>query len=166
MKPTPELLAHVDVEPPRVDSRSFRQGWRIRTRLDQLLSSGRLTAAQWQAAAEYRSAWERVMAQMHRLPNTMRPSGTRGINAIGSTNALTAVLGTVTKIRETEARIGQTAALLCFWCAVEDHSWASTGRSLNRSPHTVLDWTVTALQGLELAWNANSHLTRNRRLCA
>ncbi|HYM25288.1 MAG TPA: hypothetical protein VEU08_18855, partial [Vicinamibacterales bacterium] len=57
---TPSLAyrQHHDVEAPRVDTRAFRQGWRVVTRLDGLLAAGLIAPGVWQAGAEYRAAWE------------------------------------------------------------------------------------------------------------
>lgn len=59
--PTPLYRQHHDVTAPRVDSTSFRQGWRVASRLDGLLEAGRIDREQWDAACIWRR-WAETMA--------------------------------------------------------------------------------------------------------
>ena len=149
--PTAHRLQHVEaVEDPKVDARAFRQGWRITSRLDALHRDGHITAGQWQAAVEYRTAWERVQRSMSGSSAPMRVSGGAG----GGADRLAHVTDTISRLRAVEAHIGGTAAMLSHWCIVADHSWAATGRTLQRNPETVRDWTVAAIQALARAWSS------------
>jgi DNA-binding transcriptional ArsR family regulator len=148
--PTRELRGHVeDVEDPRVDERAFRQGWRIRTRLDQLLVDQRISAGEWQAATEFRSAW------LSARELTARESGGSGIRIAGgrTTDAATiARLEAAKRVRIVEITLGKLAIALVVACVVEDLSWAAIGRHLHRDAETVRDWTVVAIGALSRVW--------------
>jgi hypothetical protein len=143
-----DLGQHVEaIEPPRVDATTFRQGWRVRTRLDSLLSDRRITPGQWQAAVEYRDAWARVLQAGGGSPGGLRVSG-----GADRHHRLLGLLDTITRLRATETWIGRLAASLCFACVVEDRSWASIAATCHRNPETVRDWTVLALRSLAVVW--------------
>jgi hypothetical protein len=141
---------HHDVDPPRIDVRSFRPGWRVRSRLDVLYRDGRLTPGELQAAVEYRATWERVLA-------VGRGSGMnfdRGGSGSGSRDPLAGIVDSVERLRRVEGRIGPVAAQLCHCCAVLDLPWAQLARVTGRDPHTVRDWAVLALRALAVAWTS------------
>jgi hypothetical protein len=60
-RPTSQFTRHHDVAPPQVDGRAFRQGWRVTTRLDGLLETGRIDREAWNCACEWRRWAETVM---------------------------------------------------------------------------------------------------------
>lgn len=145
--PTPELRGHVeDVEDPRVDERAFRQGWRIRTRLDQLLVDQRISPGEWQAATEFRSAW------LSSRELTARESGIRIAGGTSGDAATLARLAAARKVRIVELAIGKLATALVIASVVEDLSWAAIGRQCQHNAETVRDWTVIAIRGLARAW--------------
>jgi hypothetical protein len=148
--PSAAFRRHHDIEAPQVDSTRFRQAWRVATRLDALHRDGALTAGEYQAAVEYRAAWERVLTATHgNAALGVRVSGGGGD---GGADRLAAVADTITKLRQTDAAIGPLATWLCFACIVHDGTWAEAGRLLHRDPHTARAWTVLAIAGLALAW--------------
>lgn len=160
-QPTPEFRRRHDVEPPRVDHRAFRQGWRVRTRLDQLLADGRITRAEWQAAAEYRETWAVARALAGIEPGMFRIAGG------GSADAATiARLAAVTRLRVVEDRLGSLAARLLLACLVHDLAWAALARHCQRNPETVRDWTVLAIKGLARAWEGSTRRRADRSLPA
>jgi hypothetical protein len=59
-QPTPAFRQHHDVAAPQVDSTAFRQGWRVASRLDQLLEAGRIGREAWDAAHTWRRWAETV----------------------------------------------------------------------------------------------------------
>jgi hypothetical protein len=146
-RPTPEFLRQHDVEAPRVDERSFRQGWIVRTRLDQLLVDDRITRAEWQAASEYRATWAIARELVGVEPGMIRVEGSSSAD-----DATIARLDAVTKLRIVEAAIGSLAARLLLACLVHDLAWARTARFLGNHPETVRDWTVLAIRALASAW--------------
>jgi hypothetical protein len=146
-QPTPEFRRHHDVEDPRVDERAFRQGWIVRTRLDQLLADGRITRAEWQAASEYRATWAIARELVGIEPGMIRVAGSSSIDA-----AMIARVDAVTKLRLVEAAIGSLAARLLLACLVHDLRWAAIARFVRKDPQTVRDWTVLAIRALASAW--------------
>jgi hypothetical protein len=154
-------VQHIEeLEAPRVDATAFRQGWRIRTRLDRLLVDGRISAGTWQAAVEYRSAWERVLAQ----GGWGEAGGVRVGGGVSDPHQRTvSLLATLTRLRLVEEAIGRLAADLCRCCVVHDHSWALLARHCHRNPETVRDWTALALQGLATAWGGSQEAHRAAR---
>lgn len=134
------------IEPPRIDDRAFRQGWRVRTRLDTLLASGRIDAAVWQCAVEYRDAWERI------LTSRGGGAGSRVSGAADPHRRFLAMLRTISRLRAIEATLGRRVATLCYVCVVEDRSWAGSAAIWRINPETARDWTVGALRALAWAW--------------
>ena len=149
-RPTPEFRRHHDVEDPRVDERSARRAWIVRTRLDQLLADGMISRGQWQAAVEYRDAWARVYAQGGGSePGGMRVSGA----ANDGHQRMLDRLDTLTRLRITEQRLGGLATWLVYRCVVEDMTWREMGkRAGNRDHKTMRRWTADALRLLAPAW--------------
>jgi hypothetical protein len=153
-RPTPEFTAHHDVEEPRVDERVFRQGWRVRTRLDQLLADRRITRDEWQAATEYRATWAKARELVAIEPGMLRVAGAASPDA-----GMIARLDAVTKLRIVEAAIGIEAARLLLASVVHDIAWAAMARFWACDPHTVRDATVRAIKALSPAWGeATRHL--------
>lgn len=154
--PTTELRRHHDIEEPAVDTRAFRQAWRIRTRLDGLLGDELITPGQWQAAVDYRNAWGRVRA-IAGAGSTLR------VSAGGGDPEWVAIerLDAFARIDAVEAVIGALATALCQACVIEDYPWARTARLTRRDPHTVRHWTVLAIRSLAAAWTrAGRHAAR------
>jgi hypothetical protein len=145
--PLAERAQHaIEIEPPRVDASSFRQGWRVRTRLDGLRVAGRISGDVWQAAVEYRAAYDRWQAS---------GGGELAGRISGGADAHDRLLGlveTLAALSAVERRIGRFATALCVACVVEDLSWPEIGRRCGRSHHTAEAWTVAALRALALAW--------------
>jgi DNA-directed RNA polymerase specialized sigma24 family protein len=145
--PSLDRLQHVaEIEPPRVDAATFRQGWRVRTRLDALRSAGRINLEVWQAAVEYRAAYDRWQAS---------GGGELAGRISGGADAHDRMLGlvdTLATLTAVERRIGRLATALCVACVVEDLSWPEIGRRCGRSNHTAEAWTVRALRALARAW--------------
>jgi hypothetical protein len=155
MKPSPEFLQHHAVEAPAVNARSFRQGWRVRSRLEVLHRTGRLTAGQLQAAVEYRAAWELARLEAAATMPLLRAGGG------GSTDQharLWAGIATVAKLEAVESAIGGMRADLCRACIVHDMPWAELARRTGRDSHTARRWTVLAIVALARAWSGPRRL--------
>ena len=145
-QPTLEFRDHHDLDPPRVDEREFRQGWRVRSRLDQLLTAERITRDEWQAARDYALAWAFCRTIRH------TDSGMTGIPSSASPGALEgARLDAATKLRIVEEAMGGFATALVVACAVQDLPWARIARPFDVNPETVRDWTVLAIRALTAA---------------
>lgn len=146
-RPTPQFRDHHDVEDPRVDERAFRQGWRVRTRLDQLLADARITPGEWQAASEYRETWAIARELAGVEPGMIRIAGGSSADA-----ATIARLDAATRLRLVEDAIGTDRARLLLACVVHDLAWAALARHLGKHPETVRDRTVRAIRALAPAW--------------
>ena len=158
--PTREFRRQHDVEAPRVDERAFRQGWRVRTRLDQLLADDRISRSEWQAAVEYRAAWGSARELTAVVgPGTLRVQG----NAVDGDAATICRLEAAMKLRVVEAAIGTFAASLARCCVVHDMTWAATARHCQRNPETIRDWTVFAIRALARAWDVPQRRQRKAR---
>jgi len=145
--PTPEFRRRHDVEAPRVDERAFRQGWIVRTRLDQLLADARITRGEYQIAIEYRQTWAIARELAAIEPGMIRVAGSSSAD-----DATIARLDAVTKLRIVEDAIGSLAARLLLASLVHDLAWAAIARYLRKDPQTVRDWTVLAIHALARAW--------------
>jgi hypothetical protein len=151
--PTPHRARHaVAIEAPQVDALAFRQGWRVASRLDLLHRDGRLTAGQWQAAVEYRAAWEGARLEAAATMRLIRGGG--GGAGDGGHARLLAGIGTVARLRAVESAIGDWRADLCRACIVHDVPWVALARHLHHDRETVRDWTVGAIRALARAWSA------------
>jgi hypothetical protein len=146
--PSAARLRHAEaIEAPRVDAASFRQGWRVRTRLDALLAAGRITGDEWLAAVEYRDAYARVWSGRSGDLAGAKVSGGADLH-----DRQIARIATLTLLADVERRIGALATALCVACVVEDMSWAAIAALCRRNPETVRDWTALAVRTLASAW--------------
>lgn len=141
-KPSPFYTAHHDVDPPAVDLRSFRQGWRVRTRLDRLLVEGVISRSTWQAASDFRSTWETALR--------MRGSALIGIRvAVRDPDAtMLARLGAAARLRDLGAALGPGRLTILVACVVDDLSWRELGRQLGVDHKTARARAVRALGAL------------------
>lgn len=148
-RPTREFRQHHDVEDPRVDERAFRQGFIVRTRLDQLLSDRRINRGEYQAAVEYRATWAIARELVGTEPGMLRIPGSSSADS-----AMIARVDAATKLRAVEEHLGSMVARLLAACLVHDMTWAATARLLQRDPQTARDWTVLAIRVLAPVWDA------------
>lgn len=142
-QPTAAFRRHHDVAAPLVDATAFRQGWRICTRLDSLLESGRVSREVWDAAHVWRRWAEKVPA-FGRQSWDVRVSASRGPGDGGVLHRVDAA----TRLRETTAALGELRVRILGILLVSDSSWAALGRSLRLSDTASKDWAVEALEAL------------------
>jgi|HubBroStandDraft_3_1064219.scaffolds.fasta_scaffold08362_6 hypothetical protein len=144
MQPTAEFAQHHDLEAPRIDGRSFRQAWRVQTRLNRLLVEGAITPQAWIAALIFRATWDTVFTGLWSVSRwepaiaSSRPTDDRLVNRL---DALTA-------LRRLRSNLGRRDYELIEVCIVDDISWSSLGRQLHVDPKTARTRTVTALRAL------------------
>ena len=147
MKPTAAYLQHHPVEPPRIDTQTFRPGWRVTTRLDQLRQSGAISAGQWQACVEYRRAWEAIGSSL-RVQN-LEPSTGGGADLHGRQLFLAI---TMARIRAVEDRTSATTVRLAYRVILEDVTWAQLGRQLRCDWRTARVQAIGAVRRVAVAW--------------
>ena len=154
MKPTTQLLQHINaIDPPAIDAHNRRPYWRITSHLAALRDCSAISTDEYLAACDYRSAWERVLASIIRVPQLDRTT-IRTIAGYGNTDAILRITSTVSSIRCTETALGSLPSSLLFWHAVDDLPWSNIAAKLHRQPRTVRNWTITALHDLPDAWDA------------
>jgi hypothetical protein len=149
--PSPERRRHNEIEAPLVDSQHFRTAWRVRSRLDRLMSEKTLSVREWAIARAYRDLYDaafRGEVQVIRLDGTGRGSGYRGDQLERSEGQLEALV----RLRVIRTALGDVATDLVEACVVHDRAWGQTARTLGRDPHTVRRWTLIALRALAEAW--------------
>jgi hypothetical protein len=153
--PLADLERHVEaIEPPRVDAATFRQGWRIRTRLDALHVAGLISAGEWQTGHDFRAACDRVRGVGERAAPDIRAGG--GGRPDGAHSAMLSMVRTQSRLNAVEAQLGPLFSRLCVWCCVHDVSWAHLGRVVHVDPKTARSYTVMALHRLGVVWIATA----------
>jgi hypothetical protein len=144
--PAPSLFyrQHHEVEAPIVDAAAFRQGWRVRTRLDGLILDGAITPAEWRAAVAFRTAAERILAAAWSSPIWLGAPGARG----RAHDPIASQLDDLAWLRELCQALGKRDFDLVGLCVVDDVSWADLGRQRKVDPKTARAWTVRAIKAL------------------
>jgi hypothetical protein len=144
-QPSPEFRAHHDVAAPKVDASTFRQGWKVSTRLDQLHASGAIDAATWGTAVQFRQDWERAFGRGRSPPLMALPGGAgadtahdREINRLAALDRLGAAA----------RHLDGFKAKLVELCVVRDRPWAEIARACHTTPPTARAWTIRALNRL------------------
>ena len=145
--PSTFYRAHHQVEPPAVDQREYRPGWRVKTGLDGLLEKGLITPRQYRIALGFRAAYERAMKGAVRVGSwgaVYVDSGCRGSPAveIGERQA-----DALDLVRRVEVVLGSLYTLL-VWLVVDDFCWAEIGRRLDVDRRTAKTWCAAAVAAL------------------
>jgi hypothetical protein len=141
--PTFGYRRHHDVTAPSIDDRTFRQGWRVCSRLDGLLESGRIDRACWDAAHTWRRAAElvapvRVQAWSTRVDRSIAPDDAHALRRVAA----------AARLRETAAALGELRVRILEAVLVKDIPWTELGRLLRLSDKAARDWAVEALEVL------------------
>jgi len=142
-EPSALYRQHFDVEAPRVDAGAFRQGWRVRSRLDVLLDEGAIDNAAYEAGRRFRRAWEIAFAE--RAPALMaftaRSTGRAGAGPVDRLAALA-------RLRRIAEALGPFDCRLLEQCVVLDLAWTAIGRQHQVADTTARRWTIAALRRL------------------
>jgi hypothetical protein len=154
--PSRAYRRHHEVEAPRVDARAFRQGWRVSTRLDRLLVAGLIDASVWQAAVDYRTAWEAALALRSGV-DARRMTGNGGDREA----TMLARMSHASRLRWVDGQLGHLASWLVFVCVIEDQSWHRIGRRLGVRNTTAQTWTIAALRLMTALWHRHVRATRH-----
>jgi hypothetical protein len=145
MTPSAHFRQHHRVEAPRIDAGHFRPSWRVKTRLDGLLTSGAITPREALASVLYRMHWEFAFADV--WPVAVLTERTAA-GAWTADKAAISRLDALAQLRELRRRLGDFICDLVESCVVEDCSWAELGRRLRVDPKTARTWTIMALREL------------------
>jgi len=143
--PAAEYRQHHEVEAPQVDTSSFRQGWRVHSRLDSLATSGRIDRQQLEAAVTWGNWAERV-ATPGTSPWRIRVDG----GGQGGGTFADRQIDVAARLRESTAALGTSRIALLGACVVEDMSWRRLGLRLGVSAETARERVVEAIAALAL----------------
>lgn len=142
-QPTRQFAQHHDVAAPQVDARAFRQGWRVASRLDQLLDAGRIDREAWDCAHEWRR-WFEVVTPYRQQQWDVRVQVSRVPNDAGMLLRVAAA----TRLREAVAALGELRVRLLEACVVRDRPWREIATLLRLSDKTAAVWVVEAIGAL------------------
>jgi hypothetical protein len=145
------------IEPPRVDARAFRQGWRVRTRLGVLFDDNFIPHSVYQAACEYRDCCLRLSASPPG-PGIERTSG-----GADPHDRLIGLIDAASKVRAADRALGPDLVKLVRAVVVLDRSWRDLGRWLGIDRETARRAAVLALHALAAAWGATGQPEAPRR---
>jgi|SRR5580692_4052144 hypothetical protein len=137
-QPSDAYRQHHDVAAPRIDAKSFRQGWRIVTRLDVLFDEGAIDGATYEAGAAFGRDWEVGLNQRSPLMSFGRRGGAPGSGAIDRLKVLA-------RLRRIAAALGPFDTRLLQECIILDQPWTVTGREHGVADTTARRWTIAAL---------------------
>jgi hypothetical protein len=143
--PAAEFRHHHDVEAPQVNSTSFRQGWRVHSRLDSLATSGKIDREQLEAAVTW-GRWAERVATPGTSPWRIRVDG----GGHGGGNLTDRQLDAAAKLRASTAALGVSRIALLGACVVEDRSWRQIGQRLGVAAETARVRVVEAIVALSL----------------
>jgi hypothetical protein len=142
-RPTPQFTQHHDVAAPRVDDRSFRQGWRVATRLDSLLEAGRIDREAWDCACQWRRWAETITPHKAQLWDTRVD-----ISTVPTDAGMLLRVHAASKLREAAQALGELRVRLLEACVLRDRSWREIAAVVRISDKTVRDYTVEAITAL------------------
>jgi hypothetical protein len=139
-QPTPQFQQHHDVERPQVNSTAFRQGWRVRTRLDGLLEAGRIDREAWDAACMWRRWVERTgslpaQAWDVRVDRSLVPNDAAAL----------ARVQTAAKLRGVADALGPLRNRLLEFAIRDDRSWRQIGDRLGIDGKAAQAWVANAI---------------------
>jgi hypothetical protein len=142
-RPTPQFTRHHDVAAPQVDSRAFRQGWRVQTRLDSLLEAGRIDREAWDCTQEWRRWAETVTPFKAQLWDVRMD-----ISSVPTDAGMLLRVRAATKLREAAAALGELRIRLLDACVLKDRSWRDISGLLRISDKTAQNFVVEAITAL------------------
>src|SRR6516225_6708264 len=139
-QPTPQFQQHHTVETPQVNATAFRQGWRVQTRLDSLLETGRIDREAWDAACLWRRWVERtgsLPAQAWAVRVDRSP--------VPNDAAALARVQTAAKLRCVADALGPLRNRLLELAVRDDRSWRQIGDRLGIDGKTAQTWVANAI---------------------
>jgi hypothetical protein len=141
--PTPQYRRHHDVAAPQVDSTAFRQSWRVATRLDSLVETGRIDREAWDCACEWRR-WAETVTLSRARPWDIRVD----ISAVPADAGMLFRVHAATKLREAVAAIGPLRAKILEAVVLHDCSWRQLAQQLRVSDKTATQRAAEAVVAL------------------
>lgn len=115
----------------------------MRTRLDGLLTAGRIGAREWQAGDDFRTLWTSATAARSGSSLELVAATGREPHA-----AMLARIGAITRLRRITDQLGWRATELLAWHLVDDLPWVQLGARLGIADETARDRLVLLLRAL------------------
>lgn len=146
-RPSLEFLRHFDVHAPVIDTTHFRTGWRIRARLEALMTRKLISPREYFAACAFRDAWDRAQGGSARSALASEGKGGRvDFVSLGSLDdaRIIALVG---------ERLTREQAVLVLGCVVFDVSWVELARRLHVDETTVPRMAAPAIARLATIWS-------------
>ena len=142
-QPTAAFRRHHDVVEPQVDQHSFRQGWRVSTRLDSLLESNRISREQWGFGHEW-LRWAETVTPYRAQSWDARVD----VSTVPNDAGMLIRTKAATRLRETAAALGELRVRILEAVLVKDMPWTQLGTLLRLSDKAARDWAVETLEAL------------------
>ena len=142
-RPTPEFRRHHDVTAPQVDTSAFRQGWRVATRLDSLLETGRIDRECWDAAQQWRR-WAEVITPC----KTQAWSVHVDRSLVPNDAAVLHKVAAAAKLRAVAQALGPLRTKILESVVVKDLPWLELARTMRVSDKTAVAHAIEALEAL------------------
>jgi hypothetical protein len=132
------------VTAPQVDATAFRQAWRVATRLDGLLETGRIDREAWDCAHEWRR-WAETL-----IPSRVQQWDIRVDRPAASARDAGMLwrIEAATKLREAGEALGALRVKLLEASVLHDLSWRAIAMQLRCSDKTALDRVAEAVTAL------------------
>ncbi len=142
-RPTPAFRQHHDVAAPQVDPTAFRQGWRVASRLDQLLEAGAIERESWEAAGQWRR-WAETTAPARAQAWDVRVDRSLTSNETAMLHRVTAAA----RLRACAQALGELRIQLLDLHVIRDASWRDISARAGVSDKTVKAMVIEALEAL------------------
>jgi hypothetical protein len=142
--PLPHYQQHHRVEPPRIDAREFRPGWRVKTRLAALFENDKISREAFVAGM----AWKGWVEQVgHVRVQSWAARISRGlVLKIPSSRQLDSACS----LQDAARALGQKRVNLLMSAIVDDLTWVELGRRLRVQRQTAVKWAVEAVEALAM----------------
>jgi hypothetical protein len=137
------LRARHAIEPPRIDSATFRPGWLRQTRIDVLLTQGAITRDAHDAACRFRGWCEAVGA-------IGAHAWDAAVDCARNTSDAAAIarVTQARKLREVAAAIGEVRVRIIIALVVDEASFRQIAAALSVDDHTGKARAIDAIEAL------------------
>lgn len=142
-EPSPFYQQHYAVEPPAIDEREFRAGWRRLTQLNKLHRYHAITDLEWRAGQHFYTIVEAADRTQSRAQSFDYAPGGSGFDG-----GLVRRLDAETRLNKLVRVLGLPRTKLLKLHIVEDLKWRELGRRLGVHPTTARRRTVSAIKQL------------------
>jgi hypothetical protein len=142
-RPTPQFARHHEVAAPQVDHAHFRPGWKVQTKLDALLETGRINREAWDCAQLWRR-WAEVVTPFRAQSWDVHVDA----STVANDTSMLFRVNAAAKLRAAAVALGELRIRLLEACVLKDRSWRELGQLLRVSDKTAMRFVVEALEAL------------------